>query len=64
MTDMKKLEALTQELVQAEADLKQAKISRSTGELANPTRIRELRRQIARIKTAINALLQEESEEE
>ncbi len=63
MAEVKTLEQLTKDLVKTEADLKQAKISRSTGELANPQRIKVLRREVARIKTAINALLQESEEE-
>ncbi len=58
------LEKLTQELVQTEADLKQARLSKINNELANPQRIKFLKKQVARIKTAINALMLKESEEE
>ncbi len=55
---------MTKELVDAQADLKQARLSKINNELANPQRIKALRKQIARIKTAINALILAESEEE
>ncbi len=58
------LEQLTKELVDAKADLKQARLSKNSGELANPQQIPKLRKKIARIKTAISALMIKEREEE
>ena len=58
------LEELSELLVEAQDQLKQAKLSKLNDELANPARIKALRREIARIQTAINALIIRESEEE
>ncbi len=58
------LEELSELLVDGQTQLKQAKISKINNDLANPARIKALRREIARIQTAINALIINESEEE
>lgn len=58
------LEQLSEALVEAKSQLDQAKVSRRTNDLANPARLRALRKEIARIMTAINALIINESEEE
>lgn len=43
------------ELATKQAELLTSKQSHSSGELTNPRVLRELRREIARIKTALNA---------
>lgn len=58
------LEELSELLVDGQNQLKQAKMSKINNDLANPARIKALRREIARIQTAINALIINESEEE
>lgn len=58
------LEQLSEALVEAKSQLDQAKISRRANDLANSARLRALRKEIARIMTAINALIINESEEE
>ena len=57
------LEQLSEALVEAKSQLDQAKVSRRANDLANPARLRALRKEIARIMTAINALIINESEE-
>jgi len=58
------LEQLSEALVEAKSQLDQAKVSRRANDLANPARLRALRKEIALIRTAINALIINESEEE
>lgn len=58
------LEQLSEALVEAKSQLDQAKVSRRANDLVNPARLRALRKEIARIMTAINALIINESEEE
>jgi ribosomal protein L29 len=58
------LEQLSEALVEAKSQLDQAKVSRRANDLANPARLRALRKEIARIMTAISALIINESEEE
>jgi large subunit ribosomal protein L29 len=52
-------EMTTEELVKAVADMQQEQlnlqIQSKTGQLENPTKIRQIRRDIARIKTEITA---------
>lgn len=57
------LEQLSETLVEVKSQLEQAKISKINNDLANPARIRALRREIARIQTAISDLIINESEE-
>ena len=58
------LEQLSEALVETKSQLDQAKVSRRANDLANPARLRALRKEIARIMTAINALIINETEEE
>ncbi|MDO4871073.1 MAG: 50S ribosomal protein L29 [Candidatus Saccharibacteria bacterium] len=57
------LEQLSETLVEAKSQLEQAKMSKFNNDLVNPDRIRALRREIARIQTAISDLIINESEE-
>lgn len=41
-------------LAELQAELRDARISHASGELVNPRRLGELRREIARVKTAMN----------
>lgn len=54
------LEDLAKALVEKTTDLKIAKISLKAGNLSNTNKISNLKREIARINTAINALNVEE----
>ena len=51
----KNVEELNQELVSAKKELFNLRFQNATNQLTNTARIREVRRNIARIETAINA---------
>lgn len=46
--------ATVKSLEELQKELRDARISHASGELVNPRRLRELRRDIARVKTAMN----------
>ena len=54
----KNVEELNQELVSAKKELFNLRFQNATNQLTNTARIREVRRNIARIKTMISALEQ------
>lgn len=58
------LAELNQMLVDKQSDLLIARRSHVAGDLANPMKIRQLKSEIARIKTAINNSLINKAEEE
>lgn len=62
-TEVKTIEQLRAELVTKQADLLQAKRGNKAGELTNPRVITLTRKEIARLHTAIRALVIKEQKE-
>lgn len=59
VTDMKNIDELRSGLLTAQSELVEAKRSHAARELANTEKLKELRVQIARIKTALNSATKE-----